>query len=641
MKHSARPRKPAQRRLAAPTPAELDRDRLVHELQVHQIELETQNRELREAQQLLEVSRDRYADLYDFAPCGYVALDEHGLIRELNLTAAGMLGVERARLLGTPFHLHVAREDAAVFREHLRQLTPAHDRAATELRLVCKRGGSLPVLLQSARVPESATAGHDCRTTITDLTARKHAEAALRDSEARLRAIVDSAVDGIITIDEHGVIESFNPAAEKLFGYSAAEITGRTISALMPSPHREAYDDYLAHYRKTGERRIIGIGREVEGRRKDGSVFPLDLSVSELQVGGRRLFTGIVRDITERKASDESLRRSRALLARAQEISHVGSYEVDVREGRVFHSPETCRILGVEPSGAELSPEASIVRHVHPDDAGRVRETFQRAVRENSGFDLEFRVVRPGGSLRWVRSIAEPLLGADHKTIRLVGTLKDTTERKELEHEILAISEREQRRFGRDLHDGLGQRLTALEFFAHNLAVDLQHAAPKLAKHAERVARELRAAVTEARQLAHGLSPVAVDAEGLMRALTELAAGVTAMAKVRCQFVCPAPVPVPGTHVATHLFRIAQEAVNNAVKYSGARRIRITLSRCDGRLKLSVDDHGKGLSSSAAPGDGMGMRVMKYRADLIGAALEISSSAKQGVRITCSLEEKS
>ena len=125
---------------------------------------------------------------------------------------------------------------------------------------------------------------------------------------ARTKAIVDTIVDGVITISEKGLIETVNPATERIFGYQSEELQGRNVSMLMPAPYREEHDGYLANYRNTGERKIIGIGREVQGRRKDGSTFPLELAVSEMIVNGERMFTGIVRDISERKETEEKLR---------------------------------------------------------------------------------------------------------------------------------------------------------------------------------------------------------------------------------------------------------------------------------------------------------------------------------------------
>jgi PAS domain S-box-containing protein len=136
---------------------------------------------------------------------------------------------------------------------------------------------------------------------------RRRTQAALRDSEERLRAILETAVEGIITINDRGIIESINPAGERLFGYQAAEVIGKNVNLLMPAPYRESHDGYLANYLNTGHAKIIGIGREVVGQRKDGTVFPMDLSVSEVRLADRRTFAGFVRDITARKQAEEKL----------------------------------------------------------------------------------------------------------------------------------------------------------------------------------------------------------------------------------------------------------------------------------------------------------------------------------------------
>jgi PAS domain S-box-containing protein len=135
--------------------------------------------------------------------------------------------------------------------------------------------------------------------------------------QARLRAILDTALDAIITIDSAGTIESINPAGEKLFGYAATELLGKNVSVLMPSPDRERHDEYVRRYLDTGERHILGIGREVRARRKDGSVFPADLAVSEMTVGGRRMFTGVVHDVTRRKQYESDLIHAREAAEKA------------------------------------------------------------------------------------------------------------------------------------------------------------------------------------------------------------------------------------------------------------------------------------------------------------------------------------
>ncbi len=143
----------------------------------------------------------------------------------------------------------------------------------------------------------------------------------------RLSAIINTTVDGIIVIDSRGLIEDFNPAAERLFGYTHAEITGQNVSLLMPPPFREQHDGYIARYLSTGSAAIIGVGREVRGRRKDGTVFPMHLSVGEMIVAGERKFTGIVHDLTERVQLEARLRES-AALAQLGEMAAVIAHEV-------------------------------------------------------------------------------------------------------------------------------------------------------------------------------------------------------------------------------------------------------------------------------------------------------------------------
>jgi PAS domain S-box-containing protein len=139
---------------------------------------------------------------------------------------------------------------------------------------------------------------------VSDPRAKTHSN--LSDTAERLRAILQTAVEAIITIDEHGTVESMNPAAEKMFGFMA-EAGRKNVSLLMPSPYREEHDGYMATYVRTGQAKIIGIGREVVGQRKDGTVFPMDLAVSEVNLAERRLFTGFVRDISERKKAEARL----------------------------------------------------------------------------------------------------------------------------------------------------------------------------------------------------------------------------------------------------------------------------------------------------------------------------------------------
>ncbi len=197
---------------------------------------------------------------------------------------AEMSAVERKAIAITEAQRTLLQANGAGARDGASRMTAAL--AATVLAVALMLGLMLRMILRG-------------------ISERQRAYAALAESQARLNAVVDTAQDGIVVIDAQGRIERFNRAAERMFGYAEPEVLGRNVSMLMPEPHRSAHEGHLQRYRRTGERRIIGIGREVNAQRKDGTVFPADLAVGETQVGGHVLFTGLVRDITERKRAEE------------------------------------------------------------------------------------------------------------------------------------------------------------------------------------------------------------------------------------------------------------------------------------------------------------------------------------------------
>ncbi len=212
------------------------------------------------------------------------------------------------------------------------------------------------------------------------------------------------------------------------------------------------------------------------------------------------------------------------------------------------------------------------------------------------------------------------------------------TEQLRLEREVLEISESERRRIGHDVHDSLGQRLTAASLTTNALVGALETGAPALAERGEEIGRQLRDAIAETRALSHGLAPVALVADGLMTALGLLAENTSRGGAARCIFECAETVHLAYPEIAGHLYRIAQEAVNNALKHAAASEIRIGLERRDGVLLLDVEDDGEGFEESALPNDGIGLRVMRYRARLINGRLEIGSAPAGGTRISCRVQ---
>jgi two-component system, LuxR family, sensor kinase FixL len=194
------------------------------------------------------------------------------------------------------------------------------------------------------------------------------------ESESRLRSILDTVPDGIIVIDDHGTVQSFSPAAERLFGYAEAEVVGRNVSMLMPSPYREAHDGYLDRYLRTGERRIIGIGRVVVGLRKNGETFPMELAVGEFRVGDSRYFTGFVRDLTEQQLVARRLQDLQTELLHASRLSVMG--QMASAMAHELNQPLTAATNYLETARHLLATA--------PQPAERIGELLQRAVAQTA-----------------------------------------------------------------------------------------------------------------------------------------------------------------------------------------------------------------------------------------------------------------
>jgi signal transduction histidine kinase len=209
---------------------------------------------------------------------------------------------------------------------------------------------------------------------------------------------------------------------------------------------------------------------------------------------------------------------------------------------------------------------------------------------------------------------------------------------KESQEQLLAISEREQARFGAELHDGLGQQLTAIELRCQAMKEDFKSSETHLIKQLSEISQFLREAVAHTRSLARGLSPVCLGSSGLTEALGELASRMSMGGKIKCSFDSSSPVLVDDNNAAGHLYRIAQEAVNNAVKHSGASEVILQLTKDNGAVHLVISDNGKGLPKSPKAGQGIGLQIMKHRASVIGAELEIKSRTGKGVTVTCTLK---
>jgi two-component system, LuxR family, sensor kinase FixL len=267
-----------------------------------------------------------YRAIVDTAVDAIIVIDRNGAIRSVNNATERLFGYAAVELIGRNVKILMpepyAGEHDTYLANYLRTGQKKIIGIGREVVGRRKDGSMFPMDLS---VGEARDAGNSIFVgIIRDITDRKAAELALRESELRLRSILDTVPDAIVVIDAQGAIQSFSSAAERLFGYDSAEVIGRNVNTLMPTPYREAHDGYIERYLRTGERRIIGIGRVVTGRRKDGETFPMELQVGEFTFAGDRFFTGFARDLTERQEAERRIQDLQAELLHASRLTVMG-----------------------------------------------------------------------------------------------------------------------------------------------------------------------------------------------------------------------------------------------------------------------------------------------------------------------------
>ncbi len=266
----------------------------------------------------------------------------------------------------------------------------------------------------------------------------KEAQQIIHDQEARLHALVETVVDGIISIDRQGIIQTVNPAAKEIFGYSSAEMVGQNVKMLMPEPYASEHDDYLTNFYTTGDAKVIGIGREVVGQRKDGSTFPLELAVSEMEVHGELMFTGIVRDITQRKQAEQALHDSEAETKKlAMVVARTdNSVVITDADGMIEwvnkgfeRTTGYClaEVIGKKPGDVMQGPNTD------PETIAYMREHIQRG----EGFNCEIINYRKDGTPYWLQLDVRPIADETGRLINFIAIESDISERKRTEEDII------------------------------------------------------------------------------------------------------------------------------------------------------------------------------------------------------------
>jgi PAS domain S-box-containing protein len=428
---------------------------LVRELHTYQIELEMQNDELQKSIQETRDSNDKYKELYEFAPIGYLTLNSKKIILEANLMASTLLGVGTKHLLGECITTLIQPADQSKAQRHYLQALKSKSNQSDIFQVSHNPPGALFIQCETLAVFSSAKI-HSFKTIIKEITElksiRMKQEMAILETNSRsqeLQVAFDSVLDGLITISDVGIIESLNTAAENIFSYSKNELVGQNIKLLMPEPYKSAHDSYLKNYLKTGKKNILKVSQELVGLKKDGLEFPIALSVNEMFLNGTRKYIGTVRDNTQLKEDQkllESYAKNLEKMARkrAHELENsylktnsyfqmplVGVLVSNPKKGITEANERICEMLGY--SNKELL-ELTWEDITHPEDLKKDNELFSKVYSgELERYSLEKKYFKKNRDIINVEISVGCVRNARGTPDYFVAMIQDITDRKLLE----------------------------------------------------------------------------------------------------------------------------------------------------------------------------------------------------------------
>ncbi|MEI7525675.1 MAG: PAS domain S-box protein [Mariniphaga sp.] len=400
------------------------------------LQLKTASEELIRVNSALKKSERRLSDIM-FSMADWVwEVDEKGVYTYSSKRGSDLLGISHEEIIGKTMFDFMPSDEveraSAIFSEIMSSKAAIKD---FESWNIGKNGERICLLTNGVPILDEAGNFKGYRGIDKDITERKCAEAALQESEEKFRSVTQSANDAIITCNNKGIITDWNEGAERIFGYTEFEITGKNLSVILPKVYQNSYFDHIKRVLNNEEIDFIGRTFEISGLRKTGDQFPLELSLAEWETESGRFFTGIIRDISTRKQSDEALKQISTRLALAVRAGGVGVWDLDIVNNELLWDDRMFELYGIKRENFSHAYE-SWLACIHPDDLEKSDTEIKMAIGGEKEFDSQFRVCWPDGSVHNIRANAVVIRDETGEPLHVIGTNWDITNQKKLEEKL-------------------------------------------------------------------------------------------------------------------------------------------------------------------------------------------------------------
>ena len=449
-------------------------------------------------------------------------------------------------------------------------------------------------------------------------------EEELTHSENFYRTLFENSGTATIVIEEDTTVSMINSDFANFTGYSRDEIVGQTWTKYVAQDDINRLLEY--HMKRRQDSSAAPRNYEFKIRNKDGGILNIFMTIAMIP-GTTQSIASMV-DITERIKAEKALRDSEELFRQLVETMNEG-LGIQNRRGIITYvNNKICKIL-------QQGREEIIGRPTREFISDRDLELWMHNMRQKDAPE-SYEVTWRGRDGIPVYTIVSPRAMHDSQD-RFTGgfaVITDITAMKQLEKEVLETSERERQKIGYELHDDLGQHLIGIDVMTKVLKNKLSMHSPEDARYAGEIGDLVKEAIVKTRRLARGLCPVHLTSLGLESSLEELATSTSNIFSISCLFNCPRHIPLKDNTLSTHLYYIAKESIHNAIEHGKATKISIDLLNNSGVVSLSILDNGVGIKD-VSKASGIGLRIMNYRARMIGASLKIESDQSGGTLVTC------